>query len=297
MARKNKVGIDYFSHDVDMCQDIRIRILKAKFGLLGYAIFLRLLEEIYRDKGYYLILTDEFSIIFCDDNKIDINVYNDVINVCINQELFNIKHYNVYKILTSKRIQINYLEASSRRKEVFIEKSLLISDLDYYKFNNVNINEIDVYINRVNDNICTQSKVKESKVKESKEKVTEKRQNVYYSDSDIDEIYSHYPKKQGKAPGIEKLKKIKLGDYPELTKEKIIDAIGNYKDYILATSEAKYFKNFSTWVHNHGWGDTYEKVKPKTKSHHLPPDPTTAGLFERAFKEQEERERLENAKS
>ena len=51
MARTSKKGIDYFSHDVDMMQDRRIKLIKAKHGLVGYAIYLRLFEELKAEKG------------------------------------------------------------------------------------------------------------------------------------------------------------------------------------------------------------------------------------------------------
>jgi len=89
MARKGKVGIDYFSHDVDMLHDRKVKILKAKHGLLGYAVYLRLLEELYRDKGYYLQVDEDFNILFSDDNNLDYNVYILILNECIEKGLFN----------------------------------------------------------------------------------------------------------------------------------------------------------------------------------------------------------------
>ena len=71
MARKGKVGIDYFSHDVDMLQDKKIKIIKAKHGLVGYAVYLRLLEELYRENGYYLQIVEDFNILFSDENRLD----------------------------------------------------------------------------------------------------------------------------------------------------------------------------------------------------------------------------------
>jgi len=175
MARQIKVGIDYFSHDVDILQDRKVKLIKAKHGLVGYAIFLRLLEELYRDKGYYLQIDEDFNILFSDDNNININVYINVLNDCINVGLFNHQLYNNYKILTSKRIQQNYIDAISRRKEVnFIKEYLIItmSELKTFKDSkkvNVYINALNVNINALNVNKSTQSKVKESKVKNNKD--------------------------------------------------------------------------------------------------------------------------------
>lgn len=162
MARKGKVGIEYFSHDVDMLNDLKVKLLKAKHGLVGYAVYIRLLEELYRDKGYYLTVNEDFNILFSDDNNLDYNEYILILNDCINQELFNKKLYEKYSILTSKRIQNNYLSATERRKEVLlIDKYLLIEKED------VNIKHQNVCILSLNDDSGTQSK-KKVKRKESK---------------------------------------------------------------------------------------------------------------------------------
>jgi len=178
MARAGKTGIDYFSHDVDMLQDKKIMILKAKHGLIGYAVFLRLLEELYRE-NYYLKADEDFNVLFADANNIALNVYIEVLNVCINKGLFNKKLYDEYSILTSKRIQLNFISATLRRKEVeFIEEYMLVSNPEefYNKTKlktDVNIIALNANINPLNDSDGTQSKVKgkeiESKVEESNE--------------------------------------------------------------------------------------------------------------------------------
>lgn len=169
MARKHKIGIDYFSHDVDMVNDRKLKLLKAKHGLIGYAIYLRLLEELYRDKGYYLKRDEEFDLIFANDNNVDINVYINVINDCINYELFDKKRHDAYNILTSRRIQSNYLDACKRRKSVDLVKEYLLAKpselLGDDKIINVNINSLNA-----DKSTQRKEKKKESKENERKEK-------------------------------------------------------------------------------------------------------------------------------
>jgi hypothetical protein len=155
MARKGKVGIDYFSHDVDMLNDRKVKLLKAKHGLIGYAVYLRLLEELYRDKGYYLEVSEDFNILFSDDNNLRYDEYILILNDCINQELFNKELFEKYSVLTSKRIQENYLTACERRKLVEIYKEYLILDLK-----DVSIKTDNVNILELNSHIGTQSKKK-----------------------------------------------------------------------------------------------------------------------------------------
>ena len=180
MARGFKQGIEYFSHDVDMMQDKKIKLIKAKHGLIGYAVYLRLLEELYKDTGYYLLADDNFNILFADDNNIDYNAYISILNDCINYELFNIKLYNAYTILTSIRIQNNYLLAITRRKSVTIIKQYLLINV------NADIISLNVNINIINVSSGTQSKVKESKVKRKGKDITKPVGFDYTS------LYEHY---------------------------------------------------------------------------------------------------------
>jgi len=166
MARTTKVGIDYFSHDVDMLQDKKIKLIKAKHGLIGYAVYLRLLEELYRSNGYYLQVDEDFDILFSDDNNINYDVYISILNDCINKNLFDKSMFDKYRILTSCRIQGNYCSATERRKEVYFVKEYLLIDVRS-KYNeekvNVYIEPLIVDINSLNTDIGTQSKGKEIK--------------------------------------------------------------------------------------------------------------------------------------
>jgi hypothetical protein len=46
MARPKKHNADYFSHDCDMRNDAKIKALRRKFGLVGYAVYNMLLEHL-----------------------------------------------------------------------------------------------------------------------------------------------------------------------------------------------------------------------------------------------------------
>lgn len=70
MGRQIKKGIDYFSHDVNMKEDLKIKLLRAKFGLTGYAVYNLLLEDIYKD-SYYLKIDEDYILLFSADNNID----------------------------------------------------------------------------------------------------------------------------------------------------------------------------------------------------------------------------------
>lgn len=54
MARPTKNNADYFSHDAQMRNDVKVRALRKKFGLVGYAIWCFLLE-ILTDADYFRV--------------------------------------------------------------------------------------------------------------------------------------------------------------------------------------------------------------------------------------------------
>ena len=53
MARTNKVGIDYFSFDVDFFNDDKIQLIEAEFGIKGSITAIRLLCKIYNEGYFY----------------------------------------------------------------------------------------------------------------------------------------------------------------------------------------------------------------------------------------------------
>ena len=162
MGRLTKEGLDYFPLDCKM--DDKVYMVEVELGLEGFALFIKLLMKIYSE-SYYIEWTERKAKIFARQNNSNIDVINKLINVCINENIFNKKIYKKYHILTSNGIQKRYFEAIKRRKEVYIIKEYLVNGIE--KYINSNKYPINVYINSINDDNNQQSKVKESKVKES----------------------------------------------------------------------------------------------------------------------------------
>ena len=149
---REKQGLDYFMHDVDLSSDEKVQLLEADHGLIGYGIFCKLLEKIYRN-GYFLKADEKVIKLLSKAYNIEINVCINVINVCINEGLFDKKIFKNFSILTSKGIQTRYFEATKRRKSVeFIKEFLLI---------NVNGNDQNVNIISINADINKQRRGEE----------------------------------------------------------------------------------------------------------------------------------------
>lgn len=163
MARKAKTGIVYYSHDCDMSKDRKIKLLLAKCGLSGYAVYNLLLEELYRNEGYYLMVDDDFISLFVYDYRIKEPEFKKILSECLSSRLFDSAMYKNHNILTSKRIQKNYCSGTDRRTYIeFVEQYLLIEDInleftrvdkDGNKRTDVSIKQLDVNINLHDDDI------------------------------------------------------------------------------------------------------------------------------------------------
>lgn len=145
MGRQTKIGLDYFPLDVDFFEDEKIQFVNARFGIKGEAIVLRILARIYRN-GYYLKFGEDERLLFAKGVG-DISLHscvNDVVNESVKRGLFSKDIFNKFEVLTSRGIQVRYLEASVRRKNVdWIKEYSLIDINDYINNENVNILALD----------------------------------------------------------------------------------------------------------------------------------------------------------
>lgn len=165
MGRPIKAGLDYFPHNC--IPDQRIDLIRAEFGLTGYAVIYRLYEKIYTEKGYFCEWTKDVALMFAQNNSVGVNVVSEIVNASIRRGIFDSRLYKKYGILTSADIQEIYFEATERRKQIFLFKEYLLVNCTHLPDNAV-INSINVYINSINVCRNPQSKVEESKVNESK---------------------------------------------------------------------------------------------------------------------------------
>lgn len=166
MARPQKSGLDYFSLDVKMSDEVEI--IEAAFGLQGFALLIKLYQKIYSE-GYYLQWGDREQILFSNRVKVDGNLLTSVVDECIKWNLFDEKLYQKYQILTSRRIQAQYFSATYKRTGIeAIKEYLLIDVSDRNNVATIGVSDINnLSTNDVSPNKSTQSKVKNSKEKKS----------------------------------------------------------------------------------------------------------------------------------
>ena len=248
MARKPKIGIDYFSHDVDTISDRKIRLLKSKHGILGYAVYMRLLEEIYKEHGYYMTVDEDNMLIFADENKMEYDKTMDVVNDCIKYELFSEKLYKKHKILTSRRIQENYLTACERRKQVTIYMQYWLVEIgeEYKNKDNVNIYSINVNNNKVYTYKSTQRKEENNTEEESKEEEKEK-------PSDLLTLFGQVKVKRSKYQTL-------IEEYGESLVNDKAETMDNW-----CKSKGKSYTNYGAALHNWLKKDAKKEQEKKDK--------------------------------
>ena len=131
MARpiKDDGGLLFFSVDINIEDDPAIEYLLAKYTCIGFALYIRLLIRIYR-LGYYKPWTEREERIFTSRVGIDYKEVKEIVNEFLIENLFSSDLYGEYKLLTSKRVQRQYITAHSRRSKIILHKELNLLDDD-----------------------------------------------------------------------------------------------------------------------------------------------------------------------
>ena len=255
-GRQNKVGLDYFELDCQM--EEKVRLIQAEYGLKGFAVFVKLLQKIYGERGYYCEWTQDSELLFMSENGLDsgcLQLLREIVSACIRRNIFSERLYKEYGILTSSGVQKQYLKATVKREVVDLKKEYLLISVPKNR-TNVVINSISSYGNSINDGINSHSRVEKSILNhcapEPHDSNFDKEEQLK---KDFEIIYGIYPKKKGKTVAFANYKqwvsekgKDVGGKRYHLTNRQIYIAV---KKYIRQQEEAgqddlQYWKNFDT---------------------------------------------------
>ena len=131
-----KIGLEYFSLDVDFFQDEKIQFLSARFGFKGEIVAIKLLCKIYR-QGYYTEWNDDIAQLFAKSVGGDFRhtLVNDIVHELLKRDFFDKGIFERFSILTSRGIQKRYFEAWSKLRKGFINynDAFLLIDISKYK--------------------------------------------------------------------------------------------------------------------------------------------------------------------
>ena len=155
MARLIETGVKYFPLDTGIFSDRKIKKLLLTFGAKGFLVYIFVLCEIYKDKGYFVQCDDDFLLDIAYTLNLPEATVREIVNFCVTNVLFDKRVFDVEKALTSIGIQKRFSE---------IKKRSDIKILDNYK---INAAEILINVTEIQNN-TTLIPQKKSKVNKSK---------------------------------------------------------------------------------------------------------------------------------
>ncbi|MEN6460817.1 MAG: DUF4373 domain-containing protein [Syntrophomonas sp.] len=158
MARPIKEGMDYFPHDANASSDKKIEALRAIYGNDGYAFYFIMLEQIYQEPNFELVISDaetkeEMIQILSRKVAVTPERFIQILNTALKWECFDKELYEQKGILTSNGIK--------KRAGVVLEKRQRMRDR--YHQDKEEISDAETTSE-------TKEETPQSKVKKSKEK-------------------------------------------------------------------------------------------------------------------------------
>ena len=251
MARPLKTGLEYFPHDVDMSEDLKIRKLEARFGLTGYALYNKILEQQYKYAGKFTLECEDNLRLYCKEWKITKVKLFKIIEACISLELFEDEK------LLSDSIRQRLEKINNHRKsqrENFSKR----------KSENTKISHLEIVSESENIAETVQSKVKESKEKKSSvckhthdfEKFhTDIKQDEDYSELKnydlkyyFDRVVNFYPEKQFTEKELKAKIVFFIGNDKKSAKHTVVKNPFAKKDSVTVAYEL--VKNNLSWIKN-----------------------------------------------
>ncbi len=156
MARPTKNHCDYFSHDKDMRNHRKVKVLRHKFKTTGYAVWNMLLEYLTGADGNVFENSEDEIELMSGDFDVSVTEIREIIDFCIRKEMLFEKDGFIHSESLDERLSPVY----EKRK---VAKSLSKKQLRINgKFATINSEPNGISVTEM-----PQSKVKESKVKET----------------------------------------------------------------------------------------------------------------------------------
>ncbi len=256
-GRQNKVGLDYFELDCHM--DEKVRLVQAEYGLKGFAVFVKLLQEIYGGYGYYCEWTQDRELLFASENGLNggsQQLLGDIVEACIRRNIFSERLFKEYGILTSSGVQKQYLKATVKREVVELKKEYLLISVPVNR-KNVVINSISSGINDISDTGNAQSRVEKSKV------------YLPISPNGFNCFWEIYPKKVRILKAEEAYRQV-LFDDSSVDEEDLKDAAANYAESVrILDTQERYILNPENFLSRGAYTDylpgNYKKPQSSKK--------------------------------
>ena len=178
MARPRKDGVDYFPFDVDFFSDSKVKIVRSRYGSDGVEVYIYLLCEIYRDKGYYLQCNEDTDCLIASDLGMSIDKVGQIKAYLLGRSLFDNTLFRSAEVLSSRGIQRRFQQAVKGRavkNPVVVREDLWLLDESetesFIKVRHKNDSpENNPDNSENNDGYSKKNTTNQSKVNQSKEK-------------------------------------------------------------------------------------------------------------------------------
>lgn len=248
-GRNNKTGLDYFELDCHM--DSSIRLIQAEFGLKGFAVFVKLLQEIYGEHGYYCEWTQDKELLFASENGLNSGssgLLCEILSACIRRDIFSEELFRKYGILTSSGVQKQYLKATVKREVISMKKEYLLISIPENR-KNVIVNSISDGRNSISDGINEQSRVEKSREENIYNVHSSEMHDTDSLEDFFDKVWNLYPIKKGRG----KVSKTKKQVLQKIGLEELQRCIERFMDD-MKDQERKFWMHGSTFF-NSGYVD------------------------------------------
>lgn len=163
-----KSKLDWFKLDCQM--DDKLELIESEFGLVGFAVVVKLWQKIYGGEGYYCEWNDDVALVFARKINAGANVVSEIVARCLTRGIFDMGMYKKSGILTSHGIQSRYYDCVSRRKgeKIKPEYLLLCNTQNSEDADNLSKN---VYISKENADIFSTEKkrIEEKRIDKKRE--------------------------------------------------------------------------------------------------------------------------------
>lgn len=162
MARPRKNNAEYFSHDANMRDDLKIKAVRRKFSHTGYAVWNYLLETL-TDSDFFEIVWDDVIIdLLAADYGVTVELLDEIVNYLVKIGLLCLDGNKLYSPSHRKRLAPLMTERNRRRNTEQDSTGVLPVQ------NSGNTEDMPEFCQDSTGVLPGFPKVKESKVKERK---------------------------------------------------------------------------------------------------------------------------------
>lgn len=222
MARPTKNNAEYFSHDADMRNDVKVKALRRNFSHKGYAVWCFILETL-TDTDFFELDFDEVNKeLLASDFDITVDELDEIVNYCLKINLlqmtdehllFSAAHQRRFSGLITKRERDRERLSRLLAKKNGSEKDVITAENGKSGGSR-------------GDN--TDSKVKESKIEESKVKESKGKKNRIYPYQGIADLWNEVcvslPRLKTLSDNRRKKIKCRLDEFKAETEEQMLEA-------------------------------------------------------------------------